>query len=223
MDLAPQENNKGGQMKAENKKGFIFFIRHGKTDWNNLGLMQGREDIPLNEEGLLEAQNAACHIRAALEKTDFEFDSVISSPLMRASVMGKMIAEKIGCDSFFCDVRATERDFGELSGKKYDKSSPAIMRDVDEYSSLERVDDLLLRVNEFINEYASCEKNILVVTHGAVTRIFADNAKKAPDFEITAPFLNNCHLVAYSYNGTEPILLGYNISPERLDEFLEGI
>ena len=29
----------------------LYIIRHGKTDWNNLWKIQGRTDIPLNEEG----------------------------------------------------------------------------------------------------------------------------------------------------------------------------
>lgn len=33
----------------------LYVIRHGKTDWNNLRLMQGRVDIPLNEEGRADA------------------------------------------------------------------------------------------------------------------------------------------------------------------------
>ena len=28
----------------------IVFLRHGQTDWNSRGLLQGRDDIPLNKE-----------------------------------------------------------------------------------------------------------------------------------------------------------------------------
>ena len=29
----------------------LYIMRHGKTDWNVLHKLQGRTDIPLNEEG----------------------------------------------------------------------------------------------------------------------------------------------------------------------------
>lgn len=40
----------------------LYVIRHGKTDWNNLRLMQGRVDIPLNEEGRADAFKIASSI-----------------------------------------------------------------------------------------------------------------------------------------------------------------
>lgn len=209
-------------MSLENKKGLIIFVRHGQTDWNTVGRMQGREDIPLNETGLEQAQLTAQGIKKACDATGIVFDKVISSPLTRASVTGRMIADTIGCDVFYCDKRVIERDFGELSGTLFDKNSHAITRNVDEVPTLERVESLLKRVSEFIKDNASPKENILVVTHGAVTRIFADNAKKAEGYEITSPFLLNCHLVVYSYDGNEAILQGYNIPSQSLDSFLEG-
>lgn len=35
----------------------LFIVRHGKTDWNLLGIVQGSTDISLNEEGIIEARN----------------------------------------------------------------------------------------------------------------------------------------------------------------------
>ena len=220
MALAQQEQNK---MDLRNKKGLVIFVRHGQTDWNTVGRMQGREDIPLNEKGLEQARQTADGIKAACDHTGIIFDKVISSPLMRACVTGEMIAKAIGCDNFYCDERVIERDFGALSGKLYDHNSRAITEDVVDCPSLERVSSLVDRVNDFICESADINENILVVTHGAVTRIYANNATKAPEYEITEPFLLNCHLVVYSYNGKEAILQGYNIPSHGLDKFLEEI
>ena len=210
-------------MDLKNKKGLVIFVRHGQTDWNTVGRMQGRENIPLNEKGLEEARLTADGIKAACDNTGIVFDKVVSSPLMRASVTGEMIASAIGCNNFYCDKRVIERDFGALSGKLYDHNSRAITEDVEDCPSLEKVCDLVERVNHFLCENASQDKNILVVTHGAVTRIYANNAKKAPGYEIAEPFLLNCHLVVYSYNGKEAILQGYNIPSNELGKFLEEI
>lgn len=208
-------------MSLKNKKGLIVFVRHGQTDWNIDGRMQGREDIPLNQKGLEEARLTAEGIKKACDLTGLSFDKVVSSPLKRASVTGEMIAEAIGCQSFYCDERVTERDFGVLSGKPFDKNSHAVTKDICDIPSLERVDSLIKRVDEFIKDNASQNENILVVTHGAITRIYANNAKRVEGYEITAPFLLNCHLVIYFYDGKEAILQGYNIPSWELGSFLE--
>lgn len=218
--MAQQELN---SMDLSKKKGLIIFVRHGQTEWNVLKRMQGREDIPLNEQGLREAEITASGIKNACDKTGIAFDRVVSSPLLRASVTARVIAKKIGCANVYCDENVTERDFGVLSGTSFDTNSKYIMKDVLDIPSLERVDSLLLRVNKFITENASVNENILVVTHGAVTRIFADHAKRANGYEITAPFLLNCHLVVYTYDGETPLLQGYNIPSQELDKFLEEI
>ena len=210
-------------MDLRNKKGLIVFVRHGQTEWNVLKKMQGREDIPLNEKGLAEAELTAQGIKNACETTGIVFDKVVSSPLLRASVTGEAIAKAIGCTQVYSDEKITERDFGVLSGTSFDTNSKYIMRDVDDVPSLEPVANLISRVNSFIKENASVNENVLVVTHGAVTRIFADNAEKAPGYEITAPFLLNCHLVIYTYDGYKPVLQGYNIPSHELDKFLEEI
>ena len=210
-------------MSLENKKGLIIFVRHGQTDWNTKGLMQGREDIPLNEQGLEQAMLTAQGIKAACEKTKIKFDKVISSPLKRAFVTAKTIADEIGCENLWYDERVTERDFGVLSGTHFDQSSKYIMSDVLDIPSLERISSLVSRVDEFLAENASYEENILVVTHGAVTRIYADKAEKAPGYVITAPFLLNCHLVVYALKDGHAVLQGYNVPSNQLDKFLEEL
>ena len=56
----------------------IYFVRHGQTEWNKIGRMQGRIDIELNNEG----KQQAMIVREKLKGV--KFDKVFSSPLKRA-------------------------------------------------------------------------------------------------------------------------------------------
>ena len=57
----------------------IIFVRHGETDYNVEGKLQGQMDLPLNENGLKEAEE----LSEALSQ--IEFDIIISSSLRRLS------------------------------------------------------------------------------------------------------------------------------------------
>jgi len=42
----------------------IYLVRHGETDWNRDGRLQGHSDIPLNEAGLAQADRIAARLAA---------------------------------------------------------------------------------------------------------------------------------------------------------------
>jgi 2,3-bisphosphoglycerate-dependent phosphoglycerate mutase len=67
----------------------ISLVRHGVTDWNYAGRVQGRSDIPLAPEG--ERQTAATAERLTTES----WDAVYSSPLQRAYQTALAIARRM--------------------------------------------------------------------------------------------------------------------------------
>ena len=68
----------------------LYVVRHGKTDWNDLNIMQGLTDIPLNEGGRRQVKTLAHQID--LDNVDLCF----SSPLKRARETADIIVgEKI--------------------------------------------------------------------------------------------------------------------------------
>ena len=65
----------------------LYIMRHGKTDWNAKHKLQGRTDIPLNEEGIQMAEQAKEKYK------DVNFDICYCSPLVRAKQTAEIILE----------------------------------------------------------------------------------------------------------------------------------
>lgn len=89
----------------------IILFRHGETDWNKLGLVQGRSDIPLNNHGKIQASELAKKLK--LLKVSYIF----SSSQIRAIATSQIIAATIDCEmSIFDDL--CEQNFGIAEGKR---------------------------------------------------------------------------------------------------------
>ncbi len=66
--------------------GLIILVRHGETDWNKEKIFRGRTDIPLNENGLLQARRTGEALKG------LPVEAVFSSPLSRALMTAREIA-----------------------------------------------------------------------------------------------------------------------------------
>ena len=66
----------------------IYLIRHGQTDWNIQGKIQGSHDIPLNETGLRQAKLLAAGMESRPVK------KIFSSTLKRAMATAEALADK---------------------------------------------------------------------------------------------------------------------------------
>jgi probable phosphoglycerate mutase len=156
----------------------LFFIRHGQTESNNKGIIQGdRINDPLNNTGTIEAQ-ALAKITAYLE-----LDIIFTSYLQRAEQTADIIEHGlIQPVQLLHDFRLHERDFGTLSGKNK-KEVEALLPDYEELERLqtynyrpfggENVDDVRQRAVAAILDI--CENywhnNIGIVTHSGIIRL----------------------------------------------------
>ena len=90
----------------------LYFIRHGQTDWNKQGRMQGSTDIPLNEVGLKQAQEVA----GALLEKGLQFNKILSSPLSRALKTAEIINYKMNT-TLEVHPQLKEFNFGKWEGQ----------------------------------------------------------------------------------------------------------
>jgi 2,3-bisphosphoglycerate-dependent phosphoglycerate mutase len=68
----------------------LFLFRHGETDWNREGRLQGHTDTLLNATGLAQAEALVERLRP------HRLDAIISSDLARAWTTGRIVAEGLG-------------------------------------------------------------------------------------------------------------------------------
>ena len=98
----------------------IYYIRHGETEWNALGRLQGVQDIPLNELGRTQSVHAG-HILADLLKRDgHDAQSIgfVASPLGRARQTMELVRGvlKLPLSGYAIDDRLREIGYGEWEG-----------------------------------------------------------------------------------------------------------
>lgn len=69
----------------------LYFVRHGETEWNVKKKIQGKTDIPLNENGIRQAKELACQ----LVEEDISVKHVYHSPQLRAAETARIAAEAL--------------------------------------------------------------------------------------------------------------------------------
>ena len=199
----------------------IYLVRHGQTDWNKQGRVQGVQDIPLNMNG----------IKQAMDNRDLykghHFTHVFTSPLQRAEKTAKIITSKAKVDHFEVADELIEYDFGLRDGTTIEEDAreleansrrahPVDYHEEDEEHFVKRIAKILI-------EAGMKEGNVMLVTHGAViSTILQMLLPKNQDQYI---FLENNSVCCIDNKMTEDGNLvltfnGANINPEELEKLL---
>ncbi|GAA5987834.1 hypothetical protein JCM5350_003164 [Sporobolomyces pararoseus] len=155
----------------------VSIVRHGETDHNKAGIIQGHLDTPLNSQG--EAQ--ARHTAKWLKQNGTRFDRAYSSDLSRARLTAQLIMEEQEGDvELIQDERIRERYLGNLQGKR--RGDPGT-----DPTTVEAVSKLRSRLFSFWDDLFSPSSSlstatsssgtgepvqILYVSHGAAIREF---------------------------------------------------
>jgi broad specificity phosphatase PhoE len=98
----------------------IYYIRHGETDWNVAGRLQGRRDVPLNARGRAQAVHCGEILRGLFAQAgrDPATLAYVSSPLGRARQTMELARPPVGLDAdgYRVEPQLAELAFGEWEG-----------------------------------------------------------------------------------------------------------
>lgn len=172
-----------------------FLVRHGETVWNKEKRTQGHMDVPLTETGKLQAHKAAETLRS--EKIDL----IISSDLGRCRTTAEIIAKATGAEIIF-DSNLRERNLGIVQGmfaKDRDTMYPEIYTYEGKPPEGESFQELEARIWTAIRGHKKHHghKNVVIVTHGGVIRIFLKRLKNWGLEEMFAFFPENAGITEF--------------------------
>lgn len=179
----------------------LYVTRHGQTDWNVEKKVMGRCDEPLNEVGLMQAEET----RNSLLNKDI--DLIISSPLKRAKQTADIINRDRNIEIIY-DDRIIERDFGEMEGlatKDFDFAGFWDYYKNSQYNKAENIQNFFDRIYNFVNDILEKykDKNVLIVAHGGVSIpiacYFNGNIPKGTLVD-AGLVLGNCEVAIYDHN-----------------------
>lgn len=149
----------------------LYVVRHGQTDYNKAGRIQGQIDIHLNSEGIKQAEEVSKKFQ------NVKVDIIISSTLSRAYDTAKIISKVLDVKEIIKSDKIIERSFGELEGKILNEDIEwSLFTDTKcnylEYG-VETIPELYKRVSKFLEELYKeyKDKTILLVTHCGIIQV----------------------------------------------------
>lgn len=191
----------------------LWLIRHGQTDWNKEGRYQGQLDIPLNTEGLLQAEEAAGRIAASGE----QFSAIYSSDLLRARQTAETLARRLSLQVHF-DPRLREIHLGQWQGRLHAevrKERDAALADMTDSTQVtdpnvphapggESVAQVAERACQAIESiaYRHSQGSVIVVAHGVVIAALLCAARGVPLCDFRTQSVRNAETVSVLWPGS---------------------
>jgi probable phosphoglycerate mutase len=158
----------------------IYYIRHGETEWNAEGRLQGTQDVPLNALGRRQAAHsggilADLFARDGRDRSSLPF---VASPLGRARSTMELVRSELKMPpaDYGLDDRLREVGYGQWEGStlaQAQASDPALFarRQVEKWTVAppggETYAEVQIRVRDW---YDSLNADIVAVAHGGTAR-----------------------------------------------------
>ena len=158
----------------------LFYVRHGETEWNQHGRLQGWHDSDLTSLGRMQAVHCADILRELLarDQRDPVTLDFVASPLGRARATMERLRTTLGLDptTYRVDERLAELSFGRWEGLAYRQllareQETLAGRERDKWNFVppggESYADLLVRLRAW---HATMTHDAVVIAHGGTAR-----------------------------------------------------
>ncbi|GLT76203.1 hypothetical protein SLA2020_478760 [Shorea laevis] len=189
----------------------IIVVRHGETEWNADGRIQGHLDVELNDVGRQQAASVADRL-----SREPKISAIYSSDLKRASETAEIIAARCGELEVIKDPELRERHLGDLQGlvlreaanvsPKAHKAFMSHRTDEDIPGGGESLDKLYDRCTSVLQRIGRKHigGQVVVVTHGGVVR--ALHKRACPNGKLAGKILNTSINIFLLSDGDEWII-----------------
>jgi probable phosphoglycerate mutase len=200
----------------------VITVRHGETDWNRDGRMQGWAPVPLNDTGREQAETTGRWLADT-----YDVDRVLASDLLRTRETTDLLLESIGDRPVSFESAWRERGLGVYQGLSYadvEDRFPTYGLSETAYRAVEATPeggesfrDVASRVVGRFDELDEFgDETVLVVTHGGPLCILLGHAK---GLDLTASLVNhhpdNCAVTEFAANGNDPTIVRECVVPDR--------
>ena len=156
----------------------LYYIRHGETDWNREGRLQGQREISINSNGRAQARRCGEILRDLLAREPQAAPEFVSSPLGRARETMELVRTALGFDpqSYRLDERLTEISFGSWEGftiPELGLASPEAVaaRERDKWDFAPPGGESYAEMSQRVRGwYDSLARDTVAVAHGGVLR-----------------------------------------------------
>jgi probable phosphoglycerate mutase len=158
----------------------LYYIRHGETDWNVEGRLQGQRDIPINANGRAQADCCGEILRDLLARDAIDPVSLdfVSSPLGRTRETMERLRAVLQLDpaTYRTDPRLTEVSFGQWEGftltelaARFPAAAAARERDKWDFTPPE-AESYATMSRRMRDWYAALSRDTVAVAHGGTLR-----------------------------------------------------
>ncbi len=144
----------------------FYFMRHGETDWNKKNIYMGTQDIPINNDGIRQAEEAV----ELIESADIDIDYIVTGPLSRAVSTANIVANRL-CKQLIVMDEFKQCCWGSIEGGAFDGGTMIERWLLGETpNGAEEAREFDARVLRGLTTALDLQGNVLIISHGGVYR-----------------------------------------------------
>ncbi len=211
----------GARILLSEGRDLLLFVRHGLTDWNVQMRLQGREEVPLNEEGTEQARELAL-LLAKIGK----LGNIYTSPLSRAKDTAAIISAQLGKGEPIVLDSLIERDYSSLSGLTMAERKERFPTPKDYPADIENTVSAAQRMKKvalelYLNENKETGITVAVTHGGVINSLFSYLTRGRAGMGKNVA--KNCSISAVASGENDIIPLAFNLQCADFINYVNSI